>query len=107
MVKPTFYRGKKSNVEKLPLKNGQFMIGTVLEKIMSIYLDTKDESGKLIRVVLDLSEYEQRIKSLEDEINELKLIISENIDINTIQTSDGVNIVTNNDEKLVFNENSN
>lgn len=55
----------------------------------------------------DLSNYFNKIEVLENEIEILKQLISDVEDLNfdTIKTNDGISISTNNNEKLVLNEN--
>ena len=46
---------------------------------------------------------------LESEIESLKQLISdvEDLNISTVKTSDEMNIITHNDEKIILNENTN
>ena len=57
----------------------------------------------------DLSLYFEKIGMLESEIESLKQLISdvEGLNISTVKTSDEMNIITHNDEKIILNENTN
>lgn len=57
----------------------------------------------------DLSAYFEKVESLEKDIESLKQIVSnvEDLNLDTIQTNDGMDILTDNNEKLVLNENEN
>lgn len=57
----------------------------------------------------DLSDYFNKLEMLENEIELLKQLVSdvEDLNLDTIKTNDGMNILTNNNEKLVLNENEN
>lgn len=91
-----FYRGDNSNISKLKLKDGQFIVGITDGKIVSIYMDTKDKNGNLIRNTIDLSDYGQvkefvnnnnyseKIASLENEIKKLKESIEQLKSMNII-----------------------
>ena len=52
-----FYRGEKSKVKNLPLKDGQILIGTSSDKIESIYIDDLNKNGDPIRREIDFSNY--------------------------------------------------
>lgn len=55
----------------------------------------------------DLSAYFEKVENLEKDIESLKQIVSgiEDLNLDTIQTNDNMYILTNNNEKLVLNEN--
>lgn len=55
----------------------------------------------------DLSAYFEKVENLEKDIESLKQIVSdvEDLNLDTIKTNDNMNILTNNNEKLVLNEN--
>lgn len=55
----------------------------------------------------DLSVYFEKVETIEKDIESLKQIVSgiEDLNLDTIQTNDNMYILTNNNEKLVLNEN--
>ncbi|MEY8425313.1 hypothetical protein AALB52_21885 [Lachnospiraceae bacterium 38-14] len=57
----------------------------------------------------DLSLYFEKIGMLESEIESLKQLISdvEDLNISTVKTSDGMSVLTDNNEKIVLNVNEN
>lgn len=103
MAKLKLCRGEKSKVEKLPLNDGQVSIGTILDKTAAIYIDTLDKDGKTIRVSIDFTDYIKRIEELEASVELIKNSISDASLYTILQTNDGANIVTNNNETIVCN----
>ena len=104
MAELSLYRGEKSKVKNFPLKDGQVLIGTISNKTAAIYIDILNKAKELIRVEIDLSEYEERILSLEIEIDLINRFITDNVTYTVFQTTDGVNIITNNNEIILFDE---
>lgn len=101
MAKLSLYRGEKSKVKNLPLKDGQVLIGTISDKTAAVYIDTLNKTKELIRVEIDLSEYIERIESLEIAIELMNRSITDNLAYTVLQTKDGINIVTSNDERII------
>lgn len=101
MAELSLYRGEKSKVKNLPLKDGQVLIGTISDETAAIYIDTLNKAKELIRVEIDLTEYIERIESLEIAIELMNRSITENLAYTVIQTTDGINIITSNDERII------
>lgn len=101
MAELSLYRGEKSKVKNYPIKDGQVLIGTISDKTAAIYIDTLNKTKELIRVEIDLSEYMERIESLEIAIELMNRSITDNISYATIQTKNNENIVTNNNEIII------
>lgn len=101
MAELSLYRGEKSKVKNLPLKDGQVLIGTISDKTAAVYIDTLNKTKELIRVEIDLSEYIERIESLEIAIELMNRSITENLAYTVLQTKDGINIITSNDERII------
>lgn len=101
MAELSLYRGEKSKVKDYPLKDGQVLIGTISDKTAAIYIDTLNKAKELIRVEIDLTEYIERIESLEIAIELMNRSITENLAYTVLQTTDGINIITSNDERII------
>lgn len=102
MAELSLYRGEKSKVKNYPMKDGQVLIGTISEKTAAIYIDTKNKFDKLVRVEIDFSEYAEKITDLEIELELIKRSVSNNLVLyEALQTTDGVNIVTDNGEIII------
>lgn len=101
MAELSLYRGEKSKVKNLPLKDGQVLIGTISDETAAIYIDTLNKAKELIRVEIDLTEYIERIESLEIAIELMNRSITENLAYTVLQTKDGINIITSNDERII------
>lgn len=101
MAELSLYRGEKSKVKDYPIKDGQVLIGTISDKTAAIYIDTLNKAKELIRVEIDLSEYIERIESLEIAIELMNRSITDNLAYTVLQTQDGINIITNNAERII------
>lgn len=101
MAELSLYRGEKSKVKNHPLKDGQVLIGTISDKTAAIYIDTLNKAKELIRVEIDLIECIERIESLEIAIELMNRSITENLAYTVLQTTDGINIITSNDERII------
>lgn len=101
MAELSLYRGEKSKIKNFPLKDGQVLIGTISDKTAAIYIDTLNKAKELIRVEIDLSEYIERTESLEIAIELMNRSITENLAYTVLQTKDGINIITSNDERII------
>lgn len=104
MAELGLYRGEKSKVKNLPLKDGQVLIGTISDKTAAIYIDTINNAKELIRVEIDLSEYMERIESLELAVELMNRSITDNLTYAVLQTKDNINIVTSKDEIIICDE---
>lgn len=104
MAELSLYRGEKSKVKKCPIKDGQVLIGTILDKTAAIYIDTLNKDKEPIRVEIDLSEYIERIESLEIAIELINRSIKDNLSYAVLQTKDGINIATSNNELIICTE---
>lgn len=101
MAKLSLYRGEKSEVKNYPLKDGQVLIGTISDKTLAIYIDTINKAKELIRVEIDLTEYIERIESLEIAMELMNRFITDNLVYTVLQTTDGINIITDNGEMII------
>ncbi len=100
MADISFWRGEKSKVGNVPLKDGQFIVCKKSDDTAAIYADMK-MNGKLVRVVLDITSLIERLADLEDKI----LILEESVErgslIFSLVSSQGENIVTNENETIL------
>lgn len=101
MAELSLYRGEKSKVKSFPLKDGQVLIGTISDKTAAIYIDTLNKAKELIRVEIDLSEYLERIESLEIAIELMNRSITDNLAYTVLQTKEGINIITSDGERII------
>lgn len=70
------YFGKQKKIFELLLKNSRFIIGVIPDSNRAaIYIDMKNESGEIIRRVIDIEDCIKRIEEMENKLDENYLIL--------------------------------